>query len=124
MILNRSHKGTIPWNHLSLWICAFSSRAQASLNVTDFGARGDAVQFSVNTVSNSTVVSVAGTNKFSSADVGKVIQVFGAGPWLQFSNDPPYVTVPFYGKNPNNTAIVTNQDIICLITNVDSTGTN
>src|SRR5580698_9051873 len=108
MILNRSHKGTIPWNHLSLWICAFSSRAQASLNVTDFGASPDAVQFYVNTVSNSTVVSVAGTNVFSSADVGKVIEVFRAGPWLTYSNWGP---------------VVTQQDTICLIANV-SDGTN
>jgi hypothetical protein len=91
-----------------LGIPVFSSRAQTNLNVTAFGAVGDAVQFSVNTVSNSTVVSVAGTNTFSAADVGKVIEVFRAGPWLTYSN---------WG------AVVTQQDIICLITNV-SHGTN
>ncbi len=105
-----------PRAHLSLVICVcsfflsvFSTRAQTtSLNVTDFGATGDAVQFSVNTVSNSTVVSVAGTNIFSSSDVGKVIEVFRAGPWMTYSN---------WG------VIVTQQDIVCLITNV-SDGTN
>ena len=115
MILKRSHRGIIPRTHLSLLICAlgfllsvFSTRAQASLNVTDFGAAGDAVQFSVNTVSNSTVVSVAGTNVFSPSDVGKVIEVFRAGPWLTYSN---------WG------VVVTQQDIVCMITNV-SDGTN
>ena len=80
----------------------------ATVNVTDYGATGDAVQFSVNTVSNSTVVSVSGTNVFSSADVGKVIEVFGAGPWITYSNWGP---------------VVTQQDIVCLVTNV-SKGTN
>ena len=92
--------------------CIFDSsslaRGQDTLNVTNFGAMGDAVQFSVNTVSNSTVVSVAGTNTFTSADVGKVIEVFRAGPWITYSN---------WG------VVVTQQDIICLITNV-SEGTN
>src|ERR1700722_20931529 len=91
-----------------LLLTVFSTRAQTSLNVTDFGAVGDAVQFQVNTVSNSTVVSVAGTNTFSSTDVGKVIEVFRAGPWVSYSN---------WGM------VVTQQDIICLITNV-SNGTN
>ena len=78
------------------------------LNVADFGAKGDAVSFTVSTVSNSTVVSVMGTNTFSSADIGKVIEVFRAGPWLSYSN---------WG------VVVTQQDIICTITNV-SQGTN
>lgn len=83
----------------------------SSINVTDYGAVGDAVRFAVQTTSNSPMVSVIGTNRFSSADIGKVIEVFRAGPWLHFSNNPakPYV--------------VTNQDTICLITNVTD-GTN
>ncbi len=79
-----------------------------TLNVADFGAIGDATSFTVSTISNSTVVSVVGTNIFSSADVGKVIEVFRAGPWLSYSN---------WG------VVVTQQDIICTITNV-SQGTN
>ncbi len=57
-----------------------------TLNITDYGAVGDGIKFSVNTESNSTVVTVSGTNTFSSADVGKVIEVFGAGPWVYYSN--------------------------------------
>jgi hypothetical protein len=84
-----------------------SGKSQTELNVKDFGATGDAVRFTVSTVSNSTVVSVAGTNTFSSSDVGKVIEVFGAGPWAYFRGAP----------------VVTQQDIVCLITKV-SDGTN
>jgi PKD repeat protein/lysophospholipase L1-like esterase len=79
-----------------------------TLSVTNFGAIGDGETFSVNTVSNSTVVSVSGTNVFSASDIGKVIEVFGAGPWIDYSNWGP---------------VVTQQDIICLITNVTD-GTN
>lgn len=85
----------------------FSGRAQATLDVSRFGAVGDAECFSVSTVSNSTVVSVTGTNRFSSADVGKVIEVFRAGPWIYYKSS----------------AVVTQQDIICLVTKV-SDGTN
>jgi PKD domain len=116
MILKQLHKGNLPPNHLSLLICAFCfflsvflTRAQTSLNITDYGAVGDGIKFSVNTVSNSTVVTVSGTNTFSSADVGKVIEVFGAGPWVSYSN---------WG------AVVTQQDIVCLITNVSADGTS
>ncbi|MGH7950345.1 MAG: hypothetical protein ACREFE_00265 [Limisphaerales bacterium] len=97
--------------------------AQTSLNVTNFGAIGDAVHFSVSTVSNSAIVEVLGTNTFTSADTNKIIEVFRAGPWLQFSNDPPYATMPFYGSHPGNAFVVTNQDIICYLANV-SNGTN
>lgn len=83
----------------------------ASINVTDYGAVGDAVGFTVQTTSNSPMVSVIGTNRFSSADIGKVIEVFRAGPWLRLSN------------NAANPFVVTNQDTICLITNVTN-GTN
>jgi len=79
------------------WLCLIttSSQAQTTLNVTDFGAVGDAVQFFVNTVSNSVVVTTS--NQLSSADIGKVVEVFGAG---------PYTT-------PTN-----NQDLLAVITNV------
>ncbi len=69
-----------------LWVLAvsfgllFPSRVQASvLNVTDFGARGDAVQTLAMTVSNSTQISVETTNQFSTADVGKLVELFGVG---------------------------------------------
>jgi hypothetical protein len=51
--------------------------AQTPLNVTNFGAVGNAVQFYGDTTSNSVVVTT--TNRFSSADIGKSIQVFDAG---------------------------------------------
>ena len=93
------------------WLLIFGTmttcHAQTSLNVTNFGARGDAVQFSVNTVSGSTVVSAAGTNTFSSADIGKVIEVFRAGPLVNYDGG----------------VVVTQQDIVSLITGV-SNGTN
>lgn len=83
----------------------------SNINVTDYGAVGDAVRFTVQTTSNSPMVSVIGTNRFSSADIGKVIEVFRAGPWLRFNN------------NPTGAVVVTNQDTICVITNVTN-GTN
>jgi hypothetical protein len=83
-----------------LLLLALPAWAQTTLNVTDFGARGDAVQFSVNTTSNSVVVTT--TNQLSSADIGKAIEVFGAGT----------ATTP-----PNC------QDMVATITNVVS-GTN
>ncbi|MGD0253245.1 MAG: hypothetical protein ABSC01_11170, partial [Verrucomicrobiota bacterium] len=39
-----------------LLLIAGPSQAQITLNVTNFGARGDAVQFFVNTTSNSVVI--------------------------------------------------------------------
>ena len=83
------------------------SGGNSTLNITDFGAVGDAVGFTVSTVSNSTTVSVVGTNTFDASYVGKVIEVFRAGPWVYY----------------NNSVVVTQQDIICTITSVNS-GTN
>ena len=93
---------------VGIFFSTFSSFAQTNLNVVNFGANGDAREFTVNTVSNSTVVTVKGTNVFSPGAIGKVIEVFRAGPWLTYSNWGP---------------VVTQQDIVCLITNV-SKGTN
>ena len=85
-----------------------SVRAQ-SLNVTDFGAAGDAVQFYVSTTAGSPVVTT--TNQLSSADIGKTIEVFGVGQQT--------IGINSYGVNSTN-----NLDLIATITNVDSTGTN
>jgi hypothetical protein len=84
------------------------SRAQTTLNVANFGARGDAVQFLVNTTSNSVVVTT--TNQLSSADIGKAIEVFGVG-------------TQTYGKNSYGVTNYGNQDLIATITNVVN-GTN
>jgi hypothetical protein len=93
---------------LILVVFQLDGLAQAIFNVKDFGAKGDAVQFYVNTVSNLTVVTT--TNQFSTADVGKYIEVFGVGK-------------PTYGKNSYGVTTNDNQDLIALVTNVVA-GTN
>jgi len=85
-----------------------SVRAQTSANVTDFGAVGDAVQFYVNTTAKSSMVTT--TNQFSSADIGKTIEVFKVGVQT--------VGINSYGINSTNRL-----DLIATITNVVS-GTN
>jgi hypothetical protein len=84
-----------------------SSQAQTTLNVANFGARGDAVQFFVNTSSNSVVVTT--TNQLSSADIGKAIEIFGAG--------TPTTGLDAYGDTNGN------QDMVATIINVVN-GTN
>ena len=66
---------------LALVLIAFLGlklEAQQSLNVTNYGARGDAAWISVNCVSNS--YKITSTNALSSADIGKAIEIFGGGP--------------------------------------------
>ena len=62
-----------------LCLAAHAWAQTPSLKVVDFGARGDAVQTCATTVSNSTTVFLSPTNSLSSADVGKLIQLFGVG---------------------------------------------
>lgn len=83
-----------------LLLSCLSSQAQTVLNVTNFGARGDAVSIVVNTVSNSTLVTT--TSSHSSGDIGKTIELFGAGP---------------LGTSTNH------QDLLATITNIVN-GTN
>lgn len=80
-----------------------STQAQITFNVKDFGAKGDAVQFYVNTVSNSVVVTT--TNRFSTSDIGKYIEIFGVGK-------------PTYGKNSYGVTTNGNQDLNAVVTNV------
>jgi hypothetical protein len=94
-------------SRLATWIAmlgigASAQALTATLNVSNFGAQGDAVQFLVNTAINSSVITVQSTNHLSSADVGKLILLFGAGP----------------ATGPTN-----NQDLVATITQV-SNGTN
>lgn len=49
-----------------------------TISITDKGARGDAVRVSVNTDIHSNLI-VSRTAIFSNADMGKVIEIFGAG---------------------------------------------
>jgi hypothetical protein len=87
---------------------AATTQAQVSLNVTNFGARGDAVQFFVNTTSNSVLVTT--TNHLPATAIGEAIEVFGAG-------------AQTYGKNSYGTNAYGNQDLVATITNIVS-GTN
>jgi hypothetical protein len=92
-----------------LIISGGSTRAQTlTLNVTNYGARGDAVQIWASTVSNSAVVTF--TNKLTAADIGKAIELFGVGA----------INI---GPNVNNVNATNNQDLIAVITNVVN-GTN
>ena len=79
-----------------------------SLNVTNYGAVGDAVQFYVNTVSNS--VWVTTTNVLPVSSIGDAIEIFSAGPQT-------------YGANSSGTNAYGNQDLVATITNVVN-GTN
>jgi hypothetical protein len=79
-------------------LCPRPGRA-ATLNVVNFGARGDAVQTLANTTSKSTRVTLVAGNRLSSGDVGKLIELFGAGP----------------ATSPTN-----NQDLIATIVSVRS----
>ena len=76
-----------------------------TLNVLDFGARGDAVQTFASTVSNSTIVTLAPTNSLSSADVGKVIELFGVGTATTNSNYQDLVAVILSVTNATNITI-------------------
>jgi parallel beta-helix repeat protein len=59
----------------------------ASLNVINFGARGDAIQTFATTVSNSTLVTLSPVNQLSAADAGKLIELFGVGPATSPTNN-------------------------------------
>ena len=62
---------------LSLAGFGISVQAQNTLNVTNYGAVGDAVQFFASTVSNSVVVTT--TNQIPSSAIGEAIELFGCG---------------------------------------------
>ena len=51
----------------------------STLNVTNYGASGDAVNFTASTTNASGAVTVTSTNVFSSADTGKIVELFGVG---------------------------------------------
>jgi len=93
-------KMLLPLLGVGLMGMAPPAHAQTTLNVTNFGARGDAVWFFANTTSNSLVVTT--TNQLSNSDIGKVIELFGAGP---------------LGTSTNH------QDLLAKITNIVN-GTN
>ena len=84
--------------------CAgYSALAQTSLNVVNFGARGDAQQVWVGTTSNS--LAVVFTNSISSADIGKTIELFDVGQQQ-------------VGINANGVLATNYQGLVAHITNV------
>jgi hypothetical protein len=85
-----------------------TAQAQSSLNVTDFGAIGDAGQFFVNTTAGSPMMTTV--NPLSSADIGKTIEIFKVG-------------VQTVGTNSYGVYSTNNLDLIATITNVVN-GTN
>ena len=94
---------TLPWSSILLLGCLFAADSLAqTLNVADFGARGDAISIMANTVAGSPVIWVPAANALASADVGKLVLLFGAGP---------------------GTAPTSHQDLIASILQVDG-GTN
>jgi hypothetical protein len=66
------------------------SAPQQVLNVTNFGAIGDAVKFFANTTSNSVMVTT--TNPIPSSAIGEAIEVFAAGVPTTSSNNQDLVT--------------------------------
>src|SRR5580698_5262522 len=79
----------------------------ATLNVVNFGARGDAIQTLANTVSNSTIVTMASTNQLSAADVGKLIELFGVGPATSPTNNQDLIAFIVSVANGTNVTIST-----------------
>lgn len=79
--MNRNH--IPPKRHAILVVCLGTLGSMllwsqaATLNVTNFGASGDCRDVYVRVTTNSAVIVT--TNVFTSADVGKVVQLFGAG---------------------------------------------
>jgi hypothetical protein len=83
-----------------------SSRATAvTLNVTNYGAKGDAVQLLAATVSNSTTILLNPSNALSSGDVGKVIELFGAGAVTTGSNHQDFAGFIIAVTNGTNVTI-------------------
>jgi hypothetical protein len=87
------------------------------LNVTNFGAVGDAVQFFANTTSNSVVVTT--TNQIPNTAIGEAIEVFGAGIPTSSSNNQDLVTT--IAKVVNGTNITLSQTCQQTLTNTFAT---
>ncbi len=87
---------------MALWSIAAAHSDAQTVNVTNYGAIGDAVQCTVSTTSNSVLVTTA--NTLSSLDIGKTIEIFGVGNQTYGLNS--------YGSSNGN------QDFVGIITNV------
>ena len=85
------------------WFPAMS----ASWNVTDFGARGDAVQTLASCTGNSTQITLAATNRLSISDVGKLIELFGVGANTSGTNYQDLIATILTVTNGNTVTIST-----------------
>ena len=79
--------------------------ATQTLNVTDYGARGDAIQALAVTSANSRVVTLKSGTTLSSADVGKVIELFGVGAATTGSNYQDLIALILSVTNGTNLII-------------------
>ncbi len=95
---------------LAVWLSIGGLRVTSfaqttTLSVTNFGARGDALQILANTVSNSALVTVSPANPLSSADAGKLILLFGVGAGAAGTNHQDLVAQILGVANGTNIAI-------------------
>ena len=106
-----------------LFVCllllgSLASRGQSLfLSVTNFGARGDATAISAKTTLNSATV-ICPTNRFSSADVGKVVELFGAGAATSPTNHQDLVATILSVANHTTVTL----DRVCGLTTNQITG--
>ena len=86
-------------------ICLPRCAAQTSLSVTDYGAKGDAVQTLASTVQGSTMVTLSPANRLGAGDAGKIIELFGAGPTTSGTNCQDLIAVIQAVQNPTTVTI-------------------
>jgi hypothetical protein len=93
---------------IALLLSVVASFGLTTLNVTNYGAVGDAIQFYVNTTSNSTLVTT--TNNLPNSYIGDAIEIYQAGAQTHGVNT--------FGANATN-----NEDLVGYVTNIYD-GTN
>ncbi len=94
----------------------------ATLNVTNYGVLGDYREVWVSTTTNS--ATIVTTNEMTSADIGKTLQLFGAGYYARLHNGGLGGTTPTNHFNGNYQSTPTNHmDMVATIVSV-SNGTN
>jgi hypothetical protein len=111
------------FQHFPIWIalCFFTAHCHAqsaTLDVTDFGARGDAVSITANTVSGSPVITVPATHALASTDIGKLILLFGAGPATTPTNHQDLIATIVQVEQGTNVTLslpagATSNDVYC-----------
>jgi hypothetical protein len=107
-------------SRISVWLIALGIivlrqlSSAATLNVADYGAVGDCREIYVRVTTNSAVMVT--TNTFTAGDVGKIVQLFGAGYYASLSTNGGFAGN--YHGTPTN-----HQDLVATILSV-SKGTN